>query len=177
MIIIKISLKVEDLSSWRGQSHGREMERLSGRGGEPLPRASSRAENLSKLVTAMTAGRGAFIQRGRGAAVGILVRNTPLITTSSLTLLQRCSSPPSSPPLESLSNHPLLIPGSGEGTTACLAVKRLCSISTPEKVSHKHRAAAKNCCSPRRAELNLCVCASTQRTDTHINAIEVNSKY
>lgn len=140
---------------------------VSGRGGEPLPRASSRAENLSKLVTAMTAGRGAFIQHGRGAAVGILVRNTPLITTSSLTLLHRCSSPPSSPPLESLSNHPLLIPGSGEGSTACLAVKRLCSISTPEKVSHKHRVAAKNCCSPRRAELNLCVCASTQRTDTH----------
>lgn len=41
-----------------------------GVGGGDLPRASSQAENLSKLVTATTAGRGAFIQRSRRAAMG-----------------------------------------------------------------------------------------------------------
>lgn len=35
-----------------------------------LPRASSRVENLSKLVTATTAGQGAFIQRSTDAAMG-----------------------------------------------------------------------------------------------------------
>lgn len=48
----------------------------SGRGKEPIPRAWSGAENLSKLVTVMTAGREAFIHRSGGAVMGILVRNT-----------------------------------------------------------------------------------------------------
>lgn len=34
------------------------------------PRASIQAENLSKLVTATTAGQGAFIQRSRDATMG-----------------------------------------------------------------------------------------------------------
>lgn len=94
-----------------------------GFGCELLPRASSRAENLSKVVTAMTAGRGAFIQRRRGAA-------TPLPRPPPTHLLRVIAQPS--------------ITDSGQQPLACAAVSRLCSISTPEEVSHKHRAAAKN---------------------------------
>lgn len=46
------------------------------------------------------------------------------------------------------------ITDSGQQPLACAAVSRLCSISTPEEVSHKHRAAAKNRRGPSRAPPN-----------------------
>lgn len=46
------------------------------------------------------------------------------------------------------------ITDSGQQPLACAAVGRLCSISTPEEVSHKHRAAAKNRRGPSRAPPN-----------------------
>lgn len=147
------------------------MVRLGGVEGRAMGASSSclQSSRKSQQISYRDDGwSGSFHPAQQGSRHGIGIRITPpltpstFLTTSSLTLLLHCCSPPPPPP--PLSHYPsihycFLAAGRsrGESSSACLAVKCLSSISTPGKVSHKHWAAAKNRCNPRRERTSACV--------------------